>query len=374
VRTKKTVRTAVTAAAPARRLAQQPGGHHRRSRHEHPGIRQIHSMFCHAFAKRDKARRWREHGEKPHDPERNKRMRSAEKPSGRTESRETSQGNPPCHVEHGGRAMDTVHDRLSRRPGQQADISPDHDRLREQVEQRRGRPREAAHHQQPVDREAAEHDERRHIQDPEPPPPRSLLTRPQQPVVREHHNWKRQTGLLGANREKATRKRSGSTHPAAARHRAAREQQRGDEPDRAHQFRPPGHVRHRLALQRVQGKQRGARKCGHIGSLRDAGVLQQPTQQCEQQHDRGRVQCKVGQVIAERAEAPQPPIQRVGEIDDRSVRAVDQQKPDVAEVGERRIRDHRIVVVVDKWVVKRVEVSRASGRAGEDRQEPRADT
>jgi hypothetical protein len=62
---------------------------------------------------------------------------------------------------------------------------------------------------------------------------------------------------------------------------------------------------------------------------------------------------------AERLRAPDLPVERVGERDQRTRRVVRDDGADLADVGDRAVLDDEPVVVVDERIVERVDVDEA---------------
>ena len=94
-------------------------------------------------------------------------------------------------------------------------------------------------------------------------------------------------------------------------------------------------------------------------------AAKQPPEEREQQQGDGRVQQNARHVVAERPIPPQPVIRRIGKIYDGPEGHVRERPAGIGGARNRRIARDREEVVVNEWVVERVQID-AEGHRDED--------
>ena len=94
-------------------------------------------------------------------------------------------------------------------------------------------------------------------------------------------------------------------------------------------------------------------------------VPEQPLQQDAEKHRRHHMQRDAGHMESERVQAPDEAVERIRKVYERAERGVDDQEPDVGQIGKRPVREHRVVIVVDERIVERVGVNDSREHANE---------
>ena len=169
-------------------------------------------------------------------------------------------------------------------------------------------------------------------------------------VIAEKDEGPHRADLLRGERSRP--ESDGDDRPArcAAAQPSIAAQQRGQEKDRAQQFGPAADIADRFGHHRVDGEQCGARERRADPPSRD------PAAEHEQQRDVEHVEQHVRDVIAERIRPPHGMIDRVRQVDHRPRHVVQDDRPNVGGMQQRRVADDRVIVVVHVRVVQRVQV------------------
>ena len=153
--------------------------------HRHSGTRHVHAVLGHPLAERDDAGRRSDAGEPPDRAEQVERRRPSRGICRGEQRHEAQRREDPQRIREGRDRVGLVHDRLTSRQDHHQEVAPDHDRLRQHIQDWRFRERGVNPRQQPnpVDEQAqGDHSDR--DEDPQQPPSLGReITRQQQPVV-----------------------------------------------------------------------------------------------------------------------------------------------------------------------------------------------
>ncbi len=124
--------------------------------HRHSGTRHVHAMLGHPLAERDDAGRRSDAGEPPDRAEQVERRRPSRGIRRGEQRHETQRRENPQRIREGRDGVGLVHDRLTSRHDHHHEVAPDHDRLRQHVQDRRFRERGVNPRQRPnpVDEQA----------------------------------------------------------------------------------------------------------------------------------------------------------------------------------------------------------------------------
>ena len=284
-------------------------------------------MFGHPLAERDDAGRRSDAGEPPDRAEQVERRRASRRICRGEQRHETQRREDPQRIREGRDRVGLVHDRLTSRHDHHQEVAPDHDRLRQHIQDWRFRERGVNPRQQPdpideqAQRDHSDRDEHPH----QSPSLGREITRQQQPVVGDEQHRQCRRHLFRQHGKQSARarrhRRKGST-PRTWRNVAVRrqgafchsgEEQRTEDEEAAQNLRPRRDVPGGLGLNRVHREERGAgegspgvgARAVQVTTCGATCAAKQAPEEREQQQGDGRVQQNARHVVAERPIPPQ---------------------------------------------------------------------